>query len=48
MDSNIDGVAPPPAPRPVLLLVNLGTPSAPTPRAIRRYLAQFLENRHGA
>ncbi len=25
-----------------LLLVNLGTPEAPTPRALRRYLAQFL------
>ena len=25
-----------------VLLVNLGTPDAPTPRAVRRYLAQFL------
>lgn len=25
-----------------LLLVNLGTPDAPTPRAVRRYLAEFL------
>lgn len=25
-----------------VLLVNLGTPDAPTPRALRRYLAQFL------
>jgi len=25
-----------------VLLVNLGTPSAPTPRAVRRYLAEFL------
>jgi protoporphyrin/coproporphyrin ferrochelatase len=30
------------APRRALLLVNLGSPSAPTPRAVRRYLAQFL------
>ena len=27
-----------------LLLVNLGTPDAPTPRAVRRYLAQFLHD----
>lgn len=27
-----------------LLLVNLGTPAAPTPRAVRRYLAQFLHD----
>ena len=27
-----------------LLLVNLGTPSAPTARAVRRYLAQFLHD----
>lgn len=25
-----------------VLLINLGTPDAPTPRAVRRYLAQFL------
>jgi len=25
-----------------VLLVNLGTPSAPTPSAVRRYLAEFL------
>jgi ferrochelatase len=25
-----------------VLLVNLGTPEAPTPGAIRRYLAEFL------
>ena len=36
---------PGPDPRPVLLLVNLGTPEAPTPRAVRRYLAQFLHDR---
>jgi ferrochelatase len=45
MDLNIDGVAPPPPPRTVLLLVNLGTPAAPTAGAIRRYLAQFLRDR---
>ena len=28
-----------------VLLVNLGTPDAPTPRAIRRYLAEFLSDR---
>ncbi|MFL6591784.1 MAG: ferrochelatase [Luteimonas sp.] len=27
-----------------LMLVNLGTPAAPTPRAVRRYLAQFLSD----
>jgi ferrochelatase len=27
-----------------LLLVNLGTPDAPTPRAVRRYLGQFLHD----
>src|SRR5688500_4355921 len=27
-----------------LLLVNLGTPDAPTPRAVRRYLAEFLDD----
>lgn len=27
-----------------LLLVNLGTPDAPTPRAVRRYLAEFLSD----
>ena len=27
-----------------LLLVNLGTPDAPTPRAVRRYLAEFLHD----
>ena len=29
---------------PVLLLVNLGTPDAPTARAVRRYLAEFLHD----
>ena len=27
-----------------ILLVNLGTPDAPTPKAIRRYLAEFLSD----
>lgn len=30
------------APRTAVLLVNLGTPTAPTPAAVRRYLAEFL------
>ncbi|MCB1629334.1 MAG: ferrochelatase [Xanthomonadales bacterium] len=33
------------AERSALLLVNLGTPTAPTPAAVRRYLAQFLGDR---
>jgi ferrochelatase len=28
-----------------ILVVNLGTPDAPTPRAVRRYLAEFLSDR---
>ena len=28
-----------------VVLVNLGTPDAPTPAALRRYLAQFLATR---
>ena len=39
--------APVPAPgtgRTALLLVNLGTPDAPTPAAVRRYLGQFLHD----
>jgi ferrochelatase len=28
-----------------VLLVNLGTPEAPTPKAVRRYLAEFLSDR---
>lgn len=31
-------------PQKALLLVNLGTPSAPTPKAVRRYLAEFLHD----
>ncbi|MDP3674053.1 MAG: ferrochelatase [Novosphingobium sp.] len=34
-----------PAPRVGVLLVNLGTPDAPEPRAVKRYLAQFLSDR---
>ena len=30
--------------RPALVLVNLGTPAAPTAQAVRRYLAQFLHD----
>jgi len=30
-----------------VLLVNLGTPDAPTPRAVRRYLREFLSDRRG-
>jgi len=30
------------APRAGVLLINLGTPDAPTPRALRRYLGEFL------
>ncbi len=31
--------------RTAVLLLNLGTPQAPTPRAVRRYLAEFLSDR---
>ena len=31
-------------PKTCLLLVNLGTPSAPTPAAVKRYLAEFLSD----
>ncbi len=30
--------------RPAVLLINLGTPDSPTPRAVRRYLKQFLSD----
>ena len=33
------------AARPGVLLVNLGTPDAPTPKALRRYLREFLSDR---
>ena len=29
-------------PRTAVLLCNLGTPDAPTPKAVRRYLSEFL------
>ena len=29
-----------------VLLVNTGTPSAPEPKAVKRYLAQFLMDKH--
>ena len=34
-----------PAPNIGVLLINLGTPDAPEPRAVRRYLAEFLSDR---
>jgi len=34
-----------PAQRTAILLCNLGTPDAPTPAAVRRYLAEFLSDR---
>ena len=34
-----------PAPRIGVLLVNLGTPDAPEPQAVRRYLAEFLSDK---
>ena len=40
-----DGASPPQMPEDVVLVVNLGTPDAPTPAAVRRYLAQFLSDR---
>ncbi|MBE7416256.1 MAG: ferrochelatase [Ideonella sp.] len=38
------GHAPDSPQRTAVLLVNLGTPDAPTPAAVRRYLAQFLSD----
>lgn len=43
-DSNIKPVASEEAGRIGILLVNLGTPDAPTPAALRRYLAEFLSD----
>jgi ferrochelatase len=34
-----------PPPKTGVLLVNLGTPDAPTTAAVRRYLAEFLSDR---
>ena len=31
--------------RPALILANLGTPAAPTPRAVRSFLREFLSDR---
>ena len=39
-----DGARSAPPARPALLLVNLGTPDAPTASAVRRYLGQFLHD----
>jgi len=39
-----DGISVAPPPRTALLLVNLGTPDAPTAGAVRRYLGQFLHD----
>lgn len=39
-----DGAPVAAAPRTALLLVNLGTPDAPTAQAVRRYLGQFLHD----
>lgn len=38
------GSASTPAARDAIVLVNLGTPDAPTPGAVRRYLAEFLHD----
>ena len=45
MNERPAGHAPIPEPRVGVLLVNLGTPDAPTPAAVRRYLAEFLSDR---
>ena len=42
-EPKIDDVGP--AQRTAILLCNLGTPDAPTPAAVRRYLAEFLSDR---
>lgn len=39
-----DGPPPGPGRKTGVLLVNLGTPDAPTPQAVRRYLAEFLSD----
>lgn len=41
----VDGHVSIPARKIGVLLVNLGTPDAPTPAAVRRYLAEFLSDR---
>ncbi|MGO7251693.1 ferrochelatase, partial [Rhizobium brockwellii] len=37
----------PPVPRPKIgvLLMNLGTPDAPDPKSVKRYLGEFLSDR---
>ncbi|MHA3791406.1 ferrochelatase [Sphingomonas sp. YL-JM2C] len=40
-----EGHAPVAAPKIGVLIVNLGTPDAPTPGAVRRYLGEFLSDR---
>ncbi|ABQ70936.1 Ferrochelatase [Rhizorhabdus wittichii RW1] len=40
-----EGHAPVAAPKVGVLIVNLGTPDAPTPGAVRRYLGEFLSDR---
>lgn len=40
-----EGHVPVAAPRTGVLLINLGTPDAPTPGAVKRYLAEFLSDR---
>ena len=47
-DAAFDGASIPSSSQPpdtALVLVNLGTPDAPTPAAVRRYLAEFLGDR---
>ena len=44
MSAYRDAPADPGAGRTALLLVNLGTPAAPTRAAVRRFLAQFLHD----
>lgn len=43
-ETRIDSRAPAPAPTTALVLVNLGTPDAPTASAVRRYLTEFLHD----
>ena len=45
MSQRPQGHVPVQSPRVGVLLVNLGTPDAPTPLAVRRYLAEFLSDR---
>lgn len=45
MSSLPEGHAPVAAPKIGVLIVNLGTPDAPTPGAVKRYLAEFLSDR---